>query len=83
VREVREETGIEVAIVRYAGKVERDSPLGAVYDIDDFVCRPVGGELRAGDDAADARWVSLDQLRALPLAPGLEAALSEWGALPS
>ena len=83
VREVREETGIEVEVVRYAGKVERTSPLGAMYDIDDFVCRPVGGELRAGDDAADARWVRFAEFVALPLAPGLEDALRDWNALPN
>jgi 8-oxo-dGTP diphosphatase len=83
VREVAEETALEVAVVRLAGRVERAAPGGGVYVIDDFVCRVVGGDLRAGDDAADARWVSRDELAALELAPGLYAALDEWGLLPS
>jgi 8-oxo-dGTP diphosphatase len=83
VREVAEETALEVAVVRLAGRVERAAPGGGVYVIDDFVCRVVGGDLRAGDDAADARWVSRDELAALELAPGLYAALDEWRLLPS
>jgi ADP-ribose pyrophosphatase YjhB (NUDIX family) len=83
VREVAEETALEVAVVRLAGRVERAAPGGGVYVIDDFVCRVVGGALSAGDDAADARWVSRDELAALELAPGLYAALDEWGLLPA
>ncbi len=82
VREVREETGLTVTVERLAGQVERDRPSGGIYLIDDFVCHLVGGELRAGDDAADARWVSRRELATLPLSPGLWDALAGWGALP-
>jgi ADP-ribose pyrophosphatase YjhB (NUDIX family) len=82
VREVAEETGLVVEIVRPAGTVERPAPDGSVYVIDDFVCRVVGGSLLAGDDATDARWVSRAELDELPLVPGLVEALDEWGALP-
>lgn len=82
VREVAEETGLVVEIVRLAGTVERPAPDGGVYVIDDFVCRPVGGELVAGDDATDARWVSRREMAELPLVPGLVEALGEWDALP-
>jgi ADP-ribose pyrophosphatase YjhB (NUDIX family) len=81
VREVREETGIEVVVLRAAGRVKRAAP-GAVYVIDDFVCTPVGGELLAGDDARDARWVTLAEFDALPLVADLRATLAEWGCLP-
>jgi hypothetical protein len=37
--------------------------------------------VRAGDDAADARWFSVEELRELTTAPGLVAALDEWGVL--
>jgi 8-oxo-dGTP diphosphatase len=83
VREVHEETGLHVELARFAGRVERPAPSGAVYVIDDFVCRVVGGELAAGDDAVDARWVSRAELAALALVPGLYEALDEWGLLPS
>jgi len=82
VREVAEETGLTVAVVRFAGRVEREAPGGGVFVIDDFVCRVVGGELRAGDDAADARWLTRAELVELPLVPGLVEALTEWSALP-
>jgi ADP-ribose pyrophosphatase YjhB (NUDIX family) len=83
VREVYEETGLHVEIVRYAGRVERAAPAGGVYVIDDFACRVVGGELIAGDDALDARWVNRADLAALELAPGLYTALDAWGLLPA
>ena len=45
----------------------------------------VGGELAAGDDADDARWVTSAEAIALDdggqLTPGLLAALRSWGAL--
>lgn len=82
VRELREETGLRVRVVRAAGRVERDGPAGQVYDIEDFVCEVVGGQLRAADDAADARWVTAAELARLELAPGLLDCLTEWGLLP-
>ncbi len=83
VREVAEETGLDVRVLYYAGRVERDGPEGVVFDIDDFVCEVVGGTLCAGDDASDARWASRTELDALELAPGLLAALAGWNELPS
>jgi 8-oxo-dGTP diphosphatase len=82
VREVAEETGLEVTVVRRAGRVERAAPGGGIYMIDDFVCTLDGGELRAGDDAIDARWVTRAELVGLDLVPELYAALDEWGVLP-
>lgn len=90
VREVAEETGLHVRVLRHAGRVARDAPDGSVYDIDDFVCTLSGDgtaaspapEPVAGDDAADARWVDLDDFSALPLAPLLFETLAGWGCLP-
>jgi 8-oxo-dGTP diphosphatase len=81
-REVAEETGLAVRVVRPAGRVERDGPPGVVYDITDFVCEVVGGTLAAGDDADDARWVTRAELTGLDLAPGLFDTLSDWDLLP-
>ncbi|HKF32133.1 MAG TPA: NUDIX domain-containing protein [Jatrophihabitantaceae bacterium] len=83
VREVAEETGLAVHIVRRAGRVKRAGPNGVGYDIEDFVCSVDGGELRAGDDASEARWVSHAELASLDLVPGLLDALASWDALPS
>ena len=83
VREVAEETGLSVGVQRFAGHVERDGPDGRIYDIDDFVCTVLGGTLRAGDDAAEVRWVQRVELADLELVPGLLDALTAWDVLPS
>lgn len=82
VREVAEETGLEVVAERPVGSVERDGPDGDVYLIEDFLCRVVGGRLVAGDDASDAGWFDAAALGSLPTSPGLVEALSEWDVLP-
>ncbi|MFY9606735.1 MAG: NUDIX domain-containing protein, partial [Thermoplasmata archaeon] len=63
VREVLEETGLKTRILELVGVYsapDRD-PRGhfvtAVYHLE-----PLGGSLKAGDDAKDARWVPLDRL---------------------
>jgi ADP-ribose pyrophosphatase YjhB (NUDIX family) len=38
------------------------------YVLIDFLCRPVAGELAAGDDADEARWFRRDELAPLQLA---------------
>ncbi|MCA1674449.1 MAG: NUDIX domain-containing protein [Actinobacteria bacterium] len=82
VREVAEETGLTVAVGRHVGSVERVAPDGAVYDIHDFACHPVGGTLRPGDDADEARWCDATAMASLPLVTGLLDVLTEWGCLP-
>ena len=62
-REVREETGLEVAvgpIVELFDRIHRDDAGGVRYHfvIVDYLCRPIGGALAAGDDAADVAWVA-------------------------
>ncbi|HEY1915801.1 MAG TPA: NUDIX domain-containing protein [Streptosporangiaceae bacterium] len=81
IREVAEETGLAVAAGPLVGSVARAAPDGAVFDIFDFAATVTGGELAAGDDAADARWVSPDELGELPVTGGLVEALSQWGVL--
>jgi ADP-ribose pyrophosphatase YjhB (NUDIX family) len=83
VREVAEETNVQVDVVRFAGRVERPAPDGGTHVIDDFLCRWVAGEALAGDDARDARWFTRAELATLDLAPGVYAALEEWGLLPA
>ncbi len=61
VREVREETGLEVEpieLVEILDRIHREG--GRVryhYVIADFLCRVTGGELRAASDADAVRWV--------------------------
>jgi ADP-ribose pyrophosphatase YjhB (NUDIX family) len=82
VREVAEETRLEVTVERFVGSVVRDAPGGGRYLIADFACRVIGGRLAAGDDAADAGWFGAADLAALPTSPGLLDALTEWNVLP-
>ncbi len=81
VREVLEETGLAVEVVRHVGRVTREGTAGNAYVIDDFECRLAGGELQAASDAIDARWVTDEELRALPLTPLLWETLIRWGAV--
>ncbi len=67
-REVREETGIEVEVGGLVEVVERIGD-GYHYVIHDYLARPIGGVLRAGSDARDARWV--ERPEDLPLTDGL------------
>jgi 8-oxo-dGTP diphosphatase len=86
VREIREETGLEVTCGRLLGAVERPGLAGAIIEIRDYEAVVTGGELAAGDDAADARWVTPAQAAALEadgkLTGGLLAALRSWGVMP-
>ncbi len=77
VREMAEETGLVVDPGPLVGRVRRGP-----YLISDYRCSVVGGTLRAGDDAADARWCDAATLAELPLVDGLLATLREWDALP-
>ncbi len=84
VREVLEETGLVVVVLALVGAVERAAPGGGVYVIEDHACRPVGGELRAGDDADDVAWFDAEALDAVrgELSPGLLEVLGQWSVLP-
>jgi 8-oxo-dGTP diphosphatase len=78
-REVTEETGLVVAVGREWLVIDRPAGPDAVFEIHDFVAEPVGGILRAGDDAADAGWFSPAELARLPLTTGLLAHLEAAG----
>jgi 8-oxo-dGTP diphosphatase len=80
-REVREETGLHVEPGRLIGAVERPAPDGAVFDIHDYAASVSGGQLAAGDDAADARWIDPGDIGELSLTSGLAETLTEWGVL--
>jgi mutator protein MutT len=80
-REMREETGLTVLPGPLLGAVERPGPGGSIIDIRDYAATVTGGTLAAGDDAADARWVTTADLPRLPLTSGLADALASWGVL--
>ena len=84
VREVAEETGLQVSAGALVGRVRIPGD-GVVFTVADYACSPTrpGQVPVAGDDAADVAWVDAAGLAALPCTPGLVAALTGWGVLPS
>jgi len=71
-REVREETGLVVEIAGLIDTVDliMQDGSGEVtrhYVLIDFATRAVAGQLRAGSDAAEARWVAFSALGDYPL----------------
>jgi 8-oxo-dGTP diphosphatase len=66
VREMREETGLEVVpleVLTVFDRIERDGDRVVYhYVIVDYLCRWLGGEARAASDALEAAWAALDDL---------------------
>lgn len=81
-REMREETGLDVTVGRLLGTVRLPGDRDDVFDVRDYLVSVTGGSLAAGDDAAEARWVSVRDIAALPLTAGLAETLRGWGVLP-
>ena len=71
-REAWEETNLQVELGQVATVIDHvvHDERGRVqyhYVIIDYLARPIGGSLQAGTDVRDARWFSLDELRALAM----------------
>ncbi|MCK6446244.1 MAG: phosphoribosylformylglycinamidine cyclo-ligase [Planctomycetes bacterium] len=64
VREVREETGLEVEPYELFDLLYVRDPARKPANLAVYLCRPRGGTLRAGDDALDVAWFPLDGLPA-------------------
>jgi 8-oxo-dGTP diphosphatase len=68
VREVEEESGLRVRVLGLCGVIDRviqDADAGTVryhYVIIDYLSVVEGGQLCAGSDAAEARWVPVEAL---------------------
>jgi len=81
-REVKEETGLEIEVVRLAGIFE--VPGERHYVILDYIAEIEGHpEPRAGQDADEARWVAFDDIEALDCTPRLMETLRAWSVLAS
>ena len=65
-RELKEETGLDVEVGEVVEVFDRVHHAGGRiqyhFVIVDYLCRPVGGTLRAADDAEDATWVVPDAI---------------------
>ncbi len=88
VREALEETCLDVELVKRLGvvdKIEYDDK-GEVYYhfvIIQYLAVVKGGEMRPMDDALEAEWVTLDQLKDYELTSSLKDFLIDIGMYPS
>ena len=80
VREAREETGLEIQLEDLVGiySFPEGPPTSGIIVF--YRARPVGGALRAGDDAVDARVFQLDELPDMPFRTHRQA-IQRWLAL--
>jgi len=76
IREAKEETGLEIEIVKDLGavdKIVRDD-VGKIkyhFIIIDYLAEPVSGEMHHHDDALDAKWVQPRDFRKYKMSPTL------------
>jgi mutator protein MutT len=82
VRELTEETGLEAVCDELVGWVERIGDDYHYVILDFRVTVLDRGEPRAGDDAAEARWVPLEEAADLSMVDGLAEFLHDNGILP-
>lgn len=77
-REIKEETGLEINVgeVVWVGEsIGPGEPVEWHYWLVDFHAVVTGGEARAGDDAADLGWFTLEEARKLPVTSTMPALL--------
>jgi 8-oxo-dGTP diphosphatase len=79
-REVKEESGLEVEVGLVAGYREEILPEDH-YIIIAFHCEVTGGDLRAGDDAAEVEFVDPSEIYRRRTTPGLEDVFRDAGLL--
>jgi ADP-ribose pyrophosphatase YjhB (NUDIX family) len=65
-REVKEETGLDVEVFDVLDVFDsifpdREGRTQYHYVLIDFLCRTTGGELRAGSDVSEAKWVTVKE----------------------
>ncbi len=79
VREILEETALEVEAGEQLWVATVELSPEADYEIHAFSATVLGGELQAGDDAADARWVTPREFLELATTPRLAELLARAG----
>ncbi len=72
IREVREETGIDVelgAVIWVGDALGPGDPPAWHYTLVDYFGQMIGGVLQAADDAREVAWIPLQSALELPLTP--------------
>ena len=80
-REVAEETGLDVQIIRKLGSVNLGIDEGYNYEVHHFLAQVVAGDLKAGDDAADVGWFTPQKIERLELSTDLLKYLAPYHVL--
>ena len=80
-REVAEETGIAIQVGNLAGILEVPGEESHYVILDYFATTLDDTHPRADGDAADARWVPLDDVVTLELTPRFLETMKAWGVL--
>lgn len=80
VRETFEETGLAVEVGRVIGILTVPGADGVVFEVVVHATWAHSGPPTAGEDAADVRWLTRDELVQLPTTPGLVELLDRTGA---
>jgi 8-oxo-dGTP diphosphatase len=71
IREVKEETNLDVSVVTETFHQDIQLSPEYIYDLHTFTVSVLSGNAVAGDDAADLKWVKLNELDSLPTTPRL------------
>lgn len=85
-REVREESGIEVAITRLIGVYSNprhvieyaDGEVRQQFSVC-FACRAVAGELRTSDESSEVGYFTLDELASMDIHPSIRLRITHFG----
>ena len=80
-RELEEETGLDIEVQRQFRVYEVINPPDEHRIIIYSLARVRGGSLRAADDVSEVKFVSFDELGALPLTPLVRRVLQDAGYL--
>lgn len=79
VREIKEESGIDVLVLNLIGIYSNTSTYEGYNGVKtvptkvmfDFVCKPVGGELSISDETSESKWVKKNEVLEMISAPAL------------
>ena len=82
IREVKEETGLEVSPIRVVSVMDliergREGGIEYHYVLIDFFCEVLGGSISPGGDAEEAKWFDLEEALQLELTKGTRILLEE------
>lgn len=82
IREVKEETGLDVEIVKNLGFEEDITEINGKMThliLPQFYAKLKGGRLNAADDAKDAKWFSKEELKKLKTLPTMIGVYKKLG----